>query len=140
MTKKEWKHRGWKKKERDWRPYKPTAYDLERDPSLAKEKPPFDWKNLREFKNKEGKQASPEDALYRSFGRTTIDQKIKEKGTALKVVESDEGRWHVVNDSGTILANESSNSAAWRAVERLEIRAAGRKKKLYQSDNATTVK
>jgi hypothetical protein len=65
------KHRGWKKKKLKWKPYKPTAYDLERDKTLAEERLEFDWKSYREFKAEERKRnpSSSEDALYRTFGR-----------------------------------------------------------------------
>ena len=58
----------------------------------------------------------------------------------LKVVENQSGSWNVVDDSGEILAEENSNSAAWRAIERLEKRTPGRKAKLYQSERATIVR
>jgi len=58
----------------------------------------------------------------------------------LKVTESQNGVWNVVDENGEVLAEETSNSNAWRAVERLERRKAGRKSKLYQSENATIVK
>lgn len=140
MTNKVWKHRGWKKKKQNWRPYEPTPYDLARDPKLAGKKP-SDWKSLREFKANERKRnpTSTEDVCHRSFGRKTIDQKVIESGATLRVTETDHGTWAVVNDHGTILAEETSNGAAWRALERLELRKAGRKAKLYQSDAATTI-
>jgi hypothetical protein len=62
--------RGWKKKRRDWKkPYKPTPYDLERDPTLAEERPAFDWTNYRQFKARERELSphSPEDVLHRTF-------------------------------------------------------------------------
>jgi len=63
------------------------------------------------------------------------------KTKMLKVQEDLNGNWHVIDDeSGEVLAVEASNSAAWRAIERLEARTAGRKGKLYQSDNATVTR
>jgi hypothetical protein len=48
--------RGWKKKRGGWKkPYKPTAYDLERDPTLAEERPPFNWKMYGKIKAQERK-------------------------------------------------------------------------------------
>ncbi len=49
------------------------------------------------------------------------------------------GDWEVIDADGNILAVEKTNVAAWRTVERLEVRAAGRKANLYQSENATTI-
>jgi hypothetical protein len=46
--------KGRKKKKVDWnKPYRPTTYDLERDPTLKEQRPPFNWKMYREFKAKE---------------------------------------------------------------------------------------
>jgi hypothetical protein len=43
-----------RKKKVDWkRPYRPTAYDIERDPALAEKRPPFNWKMYREIRAKE---------------------------------------------------------------------------------------
>ncbi len=57
----------------------------------------------------------------------------------LKIVESDDGKWNVVNARGEILATETTNAAAWRAVERLEVRMRGRKSFLFINDSAMTV-
>lgn len=56
-------------KNKRWKPYKPTAYDLHRDPSLAEQKEPFDWKSYREFKAQERNPSAQDDVLYRDFGR-----------------------------------------------------------------------
>jgi hypothetical protein len=58
----------------------------------------------------------------------------------LKVVESKNGEWNIIDGKGEILAVETTNSRAWRIVERLENRVVGRKSKLYQSNAATTIK
>lgn len=128
--------RGKEMKKPKWRPYKPTPYDLARDPKLGKNTASVDWESYREFKTKESKRdpRSKEDILYRDFNRTP-----GRKREMLKVVENQNGGWNVVDGNGDILAVESSNSAAWRAIERLEKRMPGRKPKLYLSDAATIV-
>jgi hypothetical protein len=58
----------------------------------------------------------------------------------LKIIEAETGIWNVVDDDGSILATESSNAAAWRTAERLEVRKPGRISGLYRSDVAMEVK
>jgi hypothetical protein len=69
MRKQNWsRHRGWKKRKVDWsKPYKPTAFDIERDPTLTEDRPPFDWRGYRDFKYRGQDKLDPDDVLYRDF-------------------------------------------------------------------------
>lgn len=68
-----------------------------------------------------------------------MSKDLRKEDKMLKVQEGQNGIWNVIDENGEVLAEETSNSAAWRAIERLEMRKAGRKGKLYQSDMATTI-
>lgn len=51
-----------------WKPYQPTKYDLQRDPSLV-EKKEFEWESYRDFKKMERNRfpSDKEDVCYRGF-------------------------------------------------------------------------
>jgi hypothetical protein len=103
-----------KASKRKWRPYQLTPYDLNRDPTLAEIGLLFRWGVYRELKAKERKRM-------------------------LTVKEDLNGNWHIIDENGDVLAVEASNSDAWKRIETLEKRRAGRKARLYQSDAATTI-
>jgi len=55
---------------------------------------------------------------------------LRKEDKMLKVVENNNGGWNVVEDDNgccKVVAVESSNSAAWRTIESMEKRTAGRK-------------
>lgn len=114
-----------RKKNRRWRAYQPTPYDLERDPSLGKNA------KAKISKRRKAVRKCASRVNWNQFRQFQTDEK-----RSVRVVENADGTWDVMNEDGIVLT-EKSNAEAWRAVERLETRKHGRKSKLYQSDAAT---